>query len=300
MNCELKKAVTIGTFDGVHRGHQMVLEMLKAEASKRGLQPISMTFDRHPLQLICPERAPGNLLSTARKAELIRNEGVNPIILTFNEQLRSMSAYEWLDRIHRKYNVRMLIIGYDNTFGCDGIHLSLSDIKTMGEAIGIETLEAPEVPGISSSRIRKAIKAGDITAASEMLGHLPETEGSVISGFHVGTDIGFPTANLQKDSNLIIPGGGVYAAKAFVEGNPCYHPAMVNIGTRPTFEGTSSQSDHTTIEAHIIDYKEDLYGKKLRLEFIDRLRDEKKFKSVEALRQQLTLDKKAVLDLCLA
>lgn len=296
----MERAVTIGTFDGVHRGHRKVLDLLKEEAAKCQLQPMAMTFDRHPLQLICPKRAPGNLMSTSRKAELISNEGVTPIILTFNEQLRNMRAYDWLNLIHRKYGVRMLVIGYDNTFGSDGLNLSLADIKAMGETIGIHTIVAPEVPGVSSSRIRKAVKAGDIREASEMLGHLPETEGTVISGFHVGTDIGFPTANIQTEPHLITPPGGVYAAKAFIGESPDFHPAMVNIGTRPTFEGTASQSDHTTVEAHIIDYDDDLYGKRLRLEFIDRLRDEQKFKSVDALRQQLAIDKKNVLDLCKA
>ena len=123
----MEKAVTIGTFDGVHRGHRLVLETLKREARKRGLQPVAISFDRHPLELVAPERAPGNLTSTRRKEELLRREGVETLILPFNEKLRGMRAYEWLDHIHRKYGVKLLIAGYDNTFGSDGIDLSIAD-----------------------------------------------------------------------------------------------------------------------------------------------------------------------------
>lgn len=293
----MNRAVTIGTFDGVHRGHQLVLSVLKEEATKRGLQPIAMTFDRHPLDLICPDRAPGNLLSTRRKEQLLRKEQVTPIILTFNEQLRGMRAYDWLDLIHRKYDVRMLVAGYDNTFGCDGLELSLHDIQTMGEAIGIEVIEAPEVPGVSSSKVRKAVKAGDISQAIGLLGHEPELEGKVISGFHVGGEIGFPTANLQPSPGLVVPARGVYAARAFIEDEPAWYPSMVNIGIRPTFEGSGVQSLHPTVEAHVIGLDKDLYGKQMRLEWLARLRDEQKFDSVDALKRQLEKDKEKTMDL---
>ncbi len=292
------KAVTIGTFDGVHRGHVAVLDMLKAEARSRGLTPAAMTFDRHPLELIAPEKAPGNLLSTARKSELIRGEGVLPIVLAFNEAVRGMRAYEWLRLIHRRYGVRLLVLGYDNTFGCDGVDLSLSDIKAMGDAVGIEVLEAPEVSGVSSSRIRKAVSAGDMESAADMLGRMPELEGRVVSGFHVGSEIGFPTANVQVHPGMVVPAGGVYAATAFIAGSGEAHCAMVNIGVRPTFENTPSRSDHTTVEAHVIGLDEVLYGKTMRLEFLARLRDEHKFASVDALRRQLEADRSLTIRLC--
>ncbi len=291
----MKKAVTIGTFDGVHRGHQLVLATLKKEAAKRGLQPTAMTFDRHPLDLIAPQRAPGNLITTKRKAELIRQEGVEPIVLTFSEQLRKMSAFEWLDHIHRKYDVELLVAGYDNTFGSDGIDLSIADYKAMGDAIGIEVISAPEENGVSSSAVRKAVKAGDIEKSRLLLGHLPEIEGKVTSGFHVGREIGFPTANLQVASGTVIPAVGVYAAKAYI--NNCNEgmAAMVNIGHRPTFEGTGVGSDLLSVEAHIIGEDKDLYGKVIRLEFVCRLRDEVKFGSVEELKLHLNKDKEATL-----
>lgn len=300
MNSELKKgkAVTVGTFDGVHRGHRMVLDMLKEEACRRGLQPMAMTFDRHPLDLICPERSPGNLLTTRRKEFLIRKEGVEPIVMTFNEHLRYMRAYEWLSFIYRKYDVRMLVIGYDNTFGCDGLDLTLHDMKTMGEAIGIEIMEAPEVAGVSSSRIRKSVRSGDIAAAMEMLGRRPEVEGTVIAGFHVGTDIGFPTANLQPVRGAVLPPGGVYVADAYIDDDSEAHRAMVNIGVRPTFQGTDKSSDHPTVEAHIIGIDNaPLYGHRLRLEFLHRIRDERRFHSVDALKAQLEADREVAVNM---
>ncbi|MDE6561565.1 MAG: riboflavin biosynthesis protein RibF [Muribaculaceae bacterium] len=291
----MKKAVTIGTFDGVHRGHRLVLDTLKREASARGLQPVAITFDRHPLELVAPNRAPGNLMSTERKAEMIRREGVEPLVLPFTEQLRSMRAYEWLDYIHRKYNVELLVAGYDNTFGSDGIDMSIADYKTMGEAIGIEVIAAPEEEGVSSSAVRKAVKGGDIEKAIGLLGHLPEIEGKVLPGFHVGSKIGFPTANLQVAQRMALPATGVYAAVAYIDNSRIGLPAMVNIGYRPTFEGTEKESGHLTVEAHIIGENEELYNKSLRLEFVGRLRDERKFSSVDELIEQLERDREETL-----
>ncbi|MDE5586721.1 MAG: riboflavin biosynthesis protein RibF [Muribaculaceae bacterium] len=291
----MEKAVTIGTFDGVHRGHRLVLSTLKQEAAQRGLQPVAISFDRHPLELVAPERSPGNLTTTERKAELIRREGVEPLILPFNEQLRSMRAYEWLEHIHRKYGVRLLVAGYDNTFGSDGIDMSIADYKAIGDTIGIEVISAPEEPGVSSSAVRKAVKAGYIAKASSLLGHRPELEGRVAPGFHVGHEIGFPTANLQVPPTSVMPAQGVYAALAFIEDSEKGYPTMVNIGYRPTFEGTAKASDHLTLEAHIIGMEDEIYGKNVRLEWLGRLRDERRFGSVDELIQQLKRDREKTL-----
>ena len=291
----MEKAVTIGTFDGVHRGHRLVLETLKREARKRGLQPVAISFDRHPLELVAPERAPGNLTSTRRKEELLRREGVETLILPFNEKLRGMRAYEWLDHIHRKYGVKLLIAGYDNTFGSDGIDLSIADYKAMGDAIGIEVMAAPVEEGVSSSAVRKAVKSGDIKKAISLLGHRPELEGRVAPGFKVGHEIGFPTANLQVSARAVMPAPGVYAALAFIEDAAEGLPAMVNIGYRPTFKGTAKESRHLTVEAHIIGSDMELYGKNVRLEWVGRLRDERKFGSVEELIAQLQRDREETL-----
>lgn len=295
---KMNKGVTIGTFDGVHRGHRLVLDTLKEESAKRGLSPVAITFDRHPLAVIAPQRAPGDLTTPQRKAELIRREGVEPLVLPFTEQLRKMTAYEWLNHIYRKYGVRLLVVGYDNTFGSDGIDLTLADYQAMGEEIGIEVVKAKEEKGVSSSAVRKAIKAGDIAKANSLLGHEAEVEGKVTHGFHVGAEIGFPTANIQPASGTLVPAGGVYAASAEVLGEDgAVFPAMVNIGSRPTFAGSPLGSDHLTVEAHLIGADEDLYGKTIRLSFLSRLRDERKFTSVSHLQHQLSLDKAETLRL---
>lgn len=293
----MNKAVTIGTFDGVHRGHHLVLETLKKESASRGLQPHAITFDRHPLELIDPNRAPGNLMSVPRKIELIKAQGVTPILLPFTERLRSMTVYEWLRHIHRNYNVRLLVVGYDNTFGSDGLSHSIADYKDIGESVGVEIVCAPEVDGVSSSAIRKAVKAGDIAAAREMLGHLPELEGRVEAGFHLGASLGFPTANLLVPTHAVVPARGVYAALAFVgDENP--YPAMVNVGNRPTFDKTSMASAGISTEAHIIGIDRNLYGKNVRLEFLERMRDEKKFDTVTDLIAQLVADREAAIAAC--
>lgn len=291
----MRKAVTIGTFDGVHRGHQLVLDTLKQEAAARRLLPVAITFDKHPLELLAPHRAPGNLMSPTRKAEMIRREGVEPLVLPFTEHLRQMRVYEWLEYIHRKYEVDLLVAGYDNTFGSDGIDMSIADYKAIGDAIGIEVISAPEEEGVSSSAIRKAVKRGDILSARKMLGHLPEIEGKVMPGFHVGSEIGFPTANLQTSQRIALPSRGVYAALAYIDNSSAGMPAMVNIGFRPTFDGSNKESESMSVEAHIIGADEDLYNRNLRLEFVDRIRDERKFGSVSDLTEQLKNDREETL-----
>lgn len=293
----MNRAATIGSFDGMHRGHYMVLDVLKKEASARNLQPMAITFDRHPLELIAPEKAPGNLMSSARKVELIRAYGVVPELLSFTEELRNIPAFEWLRHINCKYGVSLVVLGYDNTFGCDGAGLSFADYVAMGDRIGIDIVCAPLVEGVSSSAVRNAVSKGDIMLARTILGHLPELEGRVKSGFKVGRTIGFPTANLQVSPRMVMPFAGVYAAFAFVDGEQSF-PAMVNIGMRPTFDGTDSASAAPSVEAHIIGFDRDLYGKDVRIEIVGRLRDEKRFETVADLQMQIEKDRLQTIRLC--
>ena len=165
----------------------------------------------------------------------------------------------------------------------------------MGDTIGIEVIAAPEEDGVSSSAVRKAVKRGDITTGTALLGHRPELEGRVKPGFHVGHEIGFPTANLQVSPRAVMPAAGVYAALAFIDDRTEGYPAMVNIGFRPTFKGTVKESEQLTVEAHIIGMDEELYGKGIRLEFVDRLRDERKFGSVNELIEQLKRDREETI-----
>lgn len=275
----------IGTFDGLHRGHTAVLDSLKEVSAERGLLPLAITFDRHPLSLIAPERAPLAITTIGRKSELIRKAGVSPVVLPFDEKMRETTAADWMGMLHDRFGVRLLVVGYDNTFGSDGLSLSVADYRKIGEEKGIEVVEAPVVPGISSSAVRKAVTSGDLAEASDMLGRFFSLPGVVVEGNKLGRTIGFPTANVLPDPGILVPGNGVYAATVSVDGGAKI-PAVVNVGVRPTVR----RGENLTIEAHLIDWHGDIYGMAVSLDFIGRLRDEQMFNSIDALRRQIEKD----------
>lgn len=286
------KIATVGTFDGVHRGHRLVLKTLREEAAREGLEPVVITFDRHPLAVIAPERVPGALSSAEEKARMISKEGVGVHVVPFTEQVRRLTAYEWMRRLHDRMGVRVLVVGYDNTFGSDGLSLDIGDYQSLGEVVGIRVVEAPVLAGVSSSAVRKAVASGEIERANEMLGRPYRLEGTVKGGNHLGSKIGFPTANLPVPEGQIIPAEGVYAAEATLPDGQ-RRRAAVNIGRRPTIGDLRAP----IIEAHILDYDGDLYGEHLALDLIGRIRGEQKFDSVEDLQRQLDRDVRQVRDL---
>lgn len=279
------KVAAIGTFDGVHAGHAVVLSEVMEEARRNGLEPLAITFDRHPLALISPQRAPLAITTIEKKTELIAKTGVTPIVLPFDEKLRSTTARDWMRMIHDQFGVEHLVVGYDNTFGCDGVALSLSDYRRIGEETGITVSEAPMLPGVSSSAIRKAIAAGDIDEANRMLGRRFAIPGIVVEGNKLGRTIGFPTANMMPHPGIVVPGNGVYAAVAYLPGGT-RRDAVVNIGVRPTVR----RGNNLTIEAHIIDWSGDLYGHHFNLVFHTRMREEIRFNSIDALKRQIEKD----------
>lgn len=278
-------AAAIGTFDGVHLGHAAVLSFLKTIAAEKSLDPMAITFDRHPLALIAPERAPLAITTIRKKEELLANAGVKPLVIPFDENLRHTSARDWMRKLHDDLDVKALVVGYDNTFGSDGVTMSLADYKRFGDELGIEVLEAPFVAGISSSAVRKAIASGQISEANAMLGRRFLLPGIVVEGNKLGRTIGFPTANILPEAGIIVPGNGVYAAFATLP-DGTRHMAMVNIGRRPTVRRGNS----LTVEAHILNWSGDIYGHPLKLAFNNRLREESCFNSIDALRRQLEKD----------
>ena len=285
-----ESVAAVGTFDGIHIGHAEVLRTVREEAQKRGLEPIAVTFDRHPLSVIAPERAPLSITSVERKEKLIRRLGVTPIVLPFDENMRAISAANWMRLLRDNYGVKLLVVGYDNTFGSDGVNLSIADYARLGKSLGMEVVEAPYVAGVSSSAVRKAISVGEVAKANEMLGRPFSISGIVVEGNKLGRTIGFPTANLQPRPGVILPAHGVYAAKALLPDGKVVD-TMVNIGVRPTIR----RGNAPTVEAHLIDWKGDLYGFPIRLEFYARLRDEVQFNSIDALRRQLSKDRAEAL-----
>lgn len=284
---EKLSAVTTGTFDGVHPGHREVVKHLREMAEQRGLQPVAVTFDRHPLQVIAPARAPKMICTADERDRMLRDLGVEVHRVTFDEDLRRLTARNWLERLRDTLGMRLLVTGYDHTFGSDGLGMSLADYRQLGAETGVEIEPAPLVKGFSSSAIRRALATGDMQETSRLLGRPFTLEGKVIEGNRLGRTIGYPTANLLTAPGLQLPQHGVYAAMATL-GDGRRFPAVVNVGTRPTVTPDGSIS----IEAHLIGLHEEIYGKNLRIEFLARLRDERRFPSLDSLQLQIAADLK--------
>lgn len=285
----------IGNFDGVHIGHLFLLGKLKALAESRGESSAVITFSTHPLEIIRPERVPPTITPLEDKVRSIRAAGIDRVIvMDFDNDLRNLSARDFMLKIKEEYGVSALLLGYDTRFGHDRPK-KFSDYEKLGREVGIEVLGAPELscgsPSISSSTIRKAIAKGDIGLANTLLSGTFRIAGTVGQGKQLGRTIGFPTANIEPlCAALIIPAAGVYAVMANLPDGSSRR-GMLNIGYRPTVD--SSAEPKLTIELHLLDYDGDLYGQQVSVELKARLRDERKFDSVEALRRQLLLDKVA-------
>lgn len=285
---------TIGFFDGVHRGHQFMIDSLTTMAHAQGRQSLVITFDRHPRQVVHADYVPQLITTTDEKLQLLHATAADRIeMLHFDAQMAQLSAYEFMRQmLHEKYGVAMLLTGYDNRFGHNRAE-GFDDYVRYGEEMGMKVLQNTpiDIDGlrVSSSLIRRQLAEGSINEANNCLGHPYSITGCVAHGFQEGRRIGFPTANIVPESaEKLVPGNGVYATRVSVEGGE-WMPAMLNIGTNPTF-----QRQQTTIEAHIIGFEGDIYGRKVRVEFGRKLRDEQRFESVEALQKQLEADKKEV------
>lgn len=281
-------------FDGVHLGHRHLLAHLRHEAGRRGLLTAAVTFSRHPLATLAPDRAPMAIDTPDERCRNLRRAGADRVImLDFDRHMAAMSARDFMAMLHRDYGVDLLTVGFNHRFGA-GRSESVADYCRYAGELGMEIVVADECragDGISSSAIRSALERGDVAAAGSMLGRDYEFTGTVSPGRQLGRTIGFPTANLNPDcSDKIMPARGVYACRTVMP-DGSIRPAMVNIGRRPTV----STAGDTTVEAHIIDYSGDLYGAQLTLQFVQRLRDEQRFDSAETLRRQLERDRRATI-----
>ena len=289
---------TIGFFDGVHLGHRFLIQQVKVAAIQTGWQSSIITFPVHPRQVIQSDYQPQLLSSPEEKIELLASTEVgNCILLPFTFELSMLTAREFMQLLYDKYHVRMLVIGYDHRFGHNRAE-TFEDYCRYGRELGIHIMQATaytqEQDKVSSSAIRRALQTGDIRTATKYLGYHYFLEGTVVDGYKVGRKIGFPTANLRVDfPNKLIPSVGVYAV--FVHINGQKYKGMLNIGHRPTINNGNDLS----IEVHILDFKEDIYHQKIRIEFIDFLRPEMKFNSVDELIQQMQKDKEASIQILL-
>ena len=275
---EIGYVATIGMFDGVHCGHQFVLQHVVDEARQRGLQSMAITFDKSGPQTLTP---------LDQKRLLLTKTGIDRIeVLTFNDALKQMTAREFMQQeLRDRLGVKVLLTGYDNRFGHNRTE-GFDDYVRYGQELGIEVLQLPQEGEISSSIIRQLVVEGAISKANELLGNPYTILGSVEHGEHIGTKLGYPTANLVLvDDSQLIPAAGVYAVKIRMENSVEWKHGMMNIGMRPTFDGQSQ-----TLEVNVFRLKENLYGQQLQVAFFERLRGEQRFDSIEALKAQLQQD----------
>lgn len=273
---------TIGMFDGVHLGHQFVLQQVVDCARQHELKPICITFDHSP-------RREQVLTPLDEKLRLIRQVGIEHCeVLQFTPALKSLTAREFMEQeLKQRLGVRILLTGYDNRFGHNREE-GFDDYVRYGQELGMEVRGLPAHGHVSSSYIRQQLLTGDVSEAATSLGHSYAISGHVTHGEHIGTRLGFPTANIVPDDpRQLIPAGGVYAVRVRIaeQVKEKAWGGMMNIGTRPTF-GQHSQ----TLEVHLLHYDDNLYGQRLTVEFVSRLREEQSFDSPEALQEQLRQD----------
>ena len=293
-------AATIGVFDGVHLGHRMLLFELESEAKMAGYKTMAITFDRQPRQLFDANYKP-QLLTTQKEKELLLSMlGIDyMVVLPFTMEIAQFSARDFMEQVLQdKLNVKLLQLGYDNRFGC-GRAEGIDDYRRYGREIGMKTRQSQPLQfkgysePVSSSLIRRLIvEEGRVNEAMGLMARPLVLRGTVKPGEHIGSTLGFPTANMEpEDDGKVIPASGAYAVKVDL-GDGESRPAMMNIGTRPTFDGQKQ-----TLEVNIFDFEGDLYGKQIAVYFVERLRDERRFDSPEALKAQLEEDKKRTLEI---
>jgi riboflavin kinase/FMN adenylyltransferase len=279
---------TTGFFDGIHLGHRLVIERLVSLAHERGDESLVVTFWPHPRAVLQNGARELRLLTTLEeKKELLCGLGVDRVeVLDFTRAFAALTAEAYLrDVLRDRFGVTTLLVGYDNRLGSD--RLTADALASLATTLGIELIELPPYQNISSTKIRRFLEDGDIASGTAMLGYGYSLQGVVVAGNRLGRTIGFPTANMKLYEPLkLVPGRGVYVVEVEVLGKK--YRGMTNIGLRPTVGGTS-----TTIETHILDFDEDIYGLPLRITFFRRLRDEIHFPSLDELKAQLEKDRAA-------
>lgn len=280
--------LTVGVFDGVHRGHQQILNRLVAGAHENGLPAVVLTFDPHPAKVF--GRGDIKLLTLpGERARLLGDLGVDVVVThPFNRDVADTTAYDFMKYLKSRIGLTHILLGYDSTLGKDreGNASRLTEIGAeLGYAVEVVSALGDESGVISSTEIRKLITVGKVVEAARLMGHPYALQGMVSRGDQRGKAIGFPTANLAYAREKVVPAGGIYACWAYLGGEK--HRAAVNIGTNPTFT-----PDKTTlnVEAYLLDFDRDIYGEVLQLEFAARLRDELKYDSVAALVEQIGRD----------
>lgn len=292
-----RSAITVGTFDGVHLGHQDVTARLVALANRRALLSVVITFDPHPLEIVNPSSAPPLLTLLDEKLEALEQTGVDVVVvLPFTPALAAMSAEAFVDDVLRDaLRLEALLVGHDHGFGRDRMG-DASVLQSLGMTRGftvelIEPVQGSQGGVVSSTAIRRAVSAGDLAAAADGLGRPYSVAGTVVHGQKRGRLLGFPTLNLAVPSpRKLLPPDGVYAVRAVLPDGRI--GGMLNLGGRPTWDETERR-----LEAHLFDATGDWYGQRVRVEVLARLREVRRFADGEALRAQLAIDEALARDL---
>ena len=284
--------LTIGTFDGVHLGHQKIVERVVTTARQEGLLATVFTFFPHPRMVVQHDKGLKLIHTLEEKKQLLQQLGVDLLVVQpFNEAFAQLSAEEFVSTILVQHlNVKKVIIGYDHRFGRNRT-ANIDDMRLFGEKYGfaVEEISVQEVDevSVSSTKIREALNKGDVTTAEHYLGTPYSLTGRVVHGLKLGRTLGYPTANIQVTEDYkLIPKDGVYAVYSYIDGRKVY--GMMSIGKNPTIEGKGA-----SIEVYFFDFNGDLYDQKLTIEFVQYLREEQKFATIDLLKKQLQDDETA-------
>ena len=282
-------AVTIGKFDGVHLGHRGVIAQLRTLAADRGLEPVVVTFDRHPMALLRPDSCPEALVSNAQRAALLaESEIAATLVLEFTRELSALEPADFVAHVLcGALDARLVLVGADFRFGHRGAG-TVDTLRDLGRTHGFEVvlLDDVRIDGarVSSTQIRQHLAAGDVRAATALLGRYPRVSSTVIHGDAIGREIGFPTANLDPAMDGFLPADGVYAAWAWIDG--VRYGAAVSIGNNPTFDGIPARRT----EAHLLGASVDAYDKTIDLDFVEYIRPMVKFDGLDTLVAALSAD----------
>jgi riboflavin kinase/FMN adenylyltransferase len=287
--------LALGNFDGLHRGHLKIVERVRRAAEERGTTALAMTFDPHPSTIVRPDKAPPLLMTNPQKLDNLARAGMHGVaIVRFTPELAAWDPETFVRSVLVEWlHVSEVWVGANFLFGHDR-QGTFSLLRTLGARYGFRAEKIDPVRYkefvVSSTRIRRLVTEGRLDEAGALLGHYYEIEGSVVKGQQRGRDLGFPTANVCSENELLPP-RGVYATTTSVAG--VAYPSITNIGVRPTFGNDES----VVIESHLIGFDNDLYGSRVRIGFVQRLRDEKQFEGVEALKAQIAADRTQAVDL---
>lgn len=286
--------LTIGTFDGVHIGHKKILSRIKEIAKEENGESILITFDPHPRIVLSNDDSVRLLTTLNEKTELLRANGIdNLVVAKFSRSFSEMTPEEYItDFLYKRFQPNVVVIGYDHKFGKNRAG-DINFMKDKGAELGFRVEEIPKQEvdemAVSSTKIRNALQEGNIDQANSLLGHAYTVEGTVVRGDGIGRQLGYPTANLQVDDPYkLIPADGVYAVR--VNHKATIYNGMLSIGVRPTFNGQMR-----TIEVNIFNFEQDIYGQKIKLSFVEKIRPEIEFANADELIKKMDEDKQSAL-----